>query len=277
MLVMVSAAPAQFRMDDDMMPPPQSGGGRRGRIKSGMIIEGSVLDMARELRLSRTVIKKVDELLKEKEEKAAKREEALEIKIERLQDKISLNRSRGGSRGRSRGRGRGRGRGRSRGRSRSRARLTRQRGPQENLRRLQDKLKGGKAAEKEEKECAQKIIVLLTERQRTIWNTSNLTKMVLARLRSVRLDREQQDKVEDICEEAVKKIKKPTDVRFTPAAATAAAKQAEAKLLTAKQRRLYRRQERDRLRKEREAKRRRASRNSRGRGRGSRGRGRGRY
>ena len=246
MLVVVSVAPAQFMDDfDDIMPP---GGGRgrgmpRGARRGGKIIGGSVLDMAQELRLSRAVIKKVEELLKEKDEKEEQRQERLEIQRERIQDSMSRARS-----------------------PRTKERL------QQRLRKLQDRQRMGKEAEREEKACAEKIMVLLTERQRKLWNTRNLTQMVLAKLRSVRLDREQQEKAEAICKEAVGKIKKQTDLRFTPSAVNAPVKQIVAKLLTPKQQRQYRRlerQEREKERKAREA-RKKSSRSLRGGSRGSR-------
>jgi len=253
-LVVVGAAPAQFRMDDfeDMMPPRPGGGrGLRGRGKPGKLIGGSVLDMARELKLSRATIKKVQELLKDKDEKAAKREEIQEIRRERLRDSISRARN-----------------------PKQRKRL------QDNLRKIQERQRLGKTAEREEKACAQKIIVLLTERQRTIWNRRNLTRMVLGRLRGARLDRDQQDQVETICKEVVKKIKTPTDVRFTTTPVSTATKQIVAKVLTPRQKRQYNRQirqERERERRSREARRSRRSSSSRGRRRSRRSRGRSRY
>lgn len=97
---------------------------------------------------------------------------------------------------------------------------------------------------------APKIMVLLTKKQRTMWNTAKLYEAMLEEFSSVSLTPAQEKKVKAICLQTAGKIARALDVRYVPTYKASTAKRISLKVLTKKQGKTHLEQKREERKRE---------------------------
>ena len=182
---------------------------------------GDMNAMAEELHISLEQAKKIEVLVKKKQESIRKLEEAADRKRQSLAR--SLERARKKS---------------------DQARL------QKSLDQL-DKSKE-KQQQRLEATAAPKIMAVLTKKQRADWNAAKLHEAMLEEFSAVSFAPEQDNKLKALCLQVAGGIARPLDVRYVPSYKASTAKQVSLKLLTKAQKRAYLDQKREERKREKE-------------------------